>query len=157
MSEFSDVKHMGYFEFTLGRKESNRLFNVLSELKIPTSILRGVRKDMPYDGVVDGYRIIQIMTEETAPGRSPEVAYFAIIDKKTGEIIFESNGKTVENQISDFTDKFEDLKKKYALSKKSKSTLVDVFLTNKGVVRKIKIKNGAFRYIDENGRFIKWK
>lgn len=156
ISEFSDVKHMGYFEFTLGRKESNRLFNVLSELKIPTSILRGVRKDMPYDEVVDGYRIIQIMSEETAPGQSPEVVYFAIIDKKTGETIFESNGKTVENQISDFTDKFEDLKKKHALSKKSKSTLVDVFLTNKGVIRKIKIKNGAFRYIDENGRFVKW-
>lgn len=82
MSEFSDVKHMGYFEFTLGRKESNRLFNVLSELKIPTSILRGVRKDMPYDEVVDGYRIIQIMSEETAPGQSPEVVYFAIKDEK---------------------------------------------------------------------------
>lgn len=95
----------------------------MSELKIPTSILRGVRKDTPYDGVVDGYRIIQIMTEETAPGQSPEVAYFAIIDKKTGETIFESNGKTVENQISDFTAKFEDLKKKYALSKKVKAHL----------------------------------
>ena len=129
----------------------------MSELKIPTSILRGVRKDMPYDEVVDGYRIVQIMSEETGPGQSPEVAYFAIIDEKTGETIFESNGKTVENQISDFTDKFENLKKKYALSKKSKSTLVDVFLTNKGVVRKIKTKNGVFRYIDEKGRFTKWK
>ena len=65
---------------------------------------------MPYDEVVDGYRIIQIMSEETAPGQSPEVVYFAIKDEKTGEIIFESNGKTVENQISDFTDKFEDLR-----------------------------------------------
>lgn len=123
MSEFSDVKHMGYFEFTLGRKESNRLFNVLSELKIPTSILRGIRKDTPYNEVVDGYRIIQIISEETAPGRSPEVVYFAIKDEKTGEIIFESNGKTVENQISDFTDKFENLKKKHALSKKVKAHL----------------------------------
>lgn len=73
--EHGDNRHLNYFDVFLEQGVSQQIQDVLTKNKIPTDVLKGIKKSVPFDMVKDNIRIVQELSE---PPPTPVVILFQI-------------------------------------------------------------------------------
>ena len=81
-NRYADNKHLNYFDIFLEDGQRGMITEALNRAGISTDVLKGIKKNVPYDATIDGVRVVQ----ETEPP-SNTISYFAIY--KDGEKIYE--------------------------------------------------------------------
>lgn len=88
-NDYSDNKHLNYFDTFLDNGERDKIIRALEKHKLPTAILKGIRKNQPFENTTDGVTVEQIMgTTDTG---TPQVDGFLISIREKGEkvVIYE--------------------------------------------------------------------
>lgn len=100
--QHGDNKHLNYFDVFLEEGESGRILERLNDYGISSNVLKGIKKNVPFDTTIDGVRVVQEMSngEDT----SPTVERFAIY--KDGKLIYVWYPKST--YFSDYDDEYFD-------------------------------------------------
>lgn len=162
---YGDNRHLEYFDNVLEKGASREILEALNRNYIPSEVLKGIRRDTPYNEYVKGYKGVKVIQEIEKPeGTSPFVVYFAI--EKDGKIIYEWKPNGILVDIYDdleedipYEDNMEnkirvpkqDIKKgQQTIKRVSENTAygnrkIDFYYTKKG---------NLCRRITENGKFV---
>lgn len=163
-NHYADNKHLNYFDVFLEEGERSNITEALNKANIPTDVLKGIKKNIPYDAntrTEDG-RLVRVVQETEPPSNT--ISYFAIyVD---GEMIYSwdrSSGGYDDvpyNWLDDFGDyDYEDkVKITYSVSeaqKKTKSEYVQTYdFGGDDIVHERHTKSGRTIYQDSKGRFV---
>lgn len=162
-NQYSDNKHLNYFDVFLAKGESETILKVLNENGIPTDVLKRIRKNVPDDYTVDGVRIIQKISDD--PNVSHYVSEFKIY--KDGKLIYEwtpDKPFEEEDEEYDIEAHYNYLKEQEALRpepltksgrQRKGAYIATVFSSNGDKVTAEKLSNGQIVYRGSNGRFTK--
>lgn len=102
--QHGDNKHLNYFDVFLEEGESGKILERLNDYGISSDVLKGIKKNVPFDVTIDGVRVVQEMSngEDT----SPTIERFEIY--KDGSLVYFWSPKTVSVNIYDDYDDFWD-------------------------------------------------
>lgn len=159
-NRYADNKHLNYFDIFLEDGQRSVIQEALNRAGVSTEVLKGIKKNVPYDATVNGVRVVQ----ETEPP-SNTISYFAIyVD---GEKIYEWNRSSSDYSYYD-EDYFEpdeyyepddtprvEISYDVLLSEKdTKSDYVQTyhFQDDRAIIERVG-KNGRTFYQYSNGRF----
>lgn len=155
-NDHSDNKHMNYFDNILGDGETDKISKALSRINKGTSVLLGIRKNQPYNEIVDGVEIIQEISENE--NGSPTVSKFELIYE--GKVIYsfkrgikEVNEENIEEEIEKLKRLSENIGNQDTNFRKKtnfpdNTIIEDYFVTKKGNVA----QRTMGYYTDKNGK-----
>lgn len=162
---YGDNRHLEYFNTVLEEGAAGQIIEALRNNNLPTDILKGVRRDTPYNEFVKGYKGVRVIQEiEKVEGTSPFVSYFAI--EKDGNIIYEWKPSERYVHIYDIEDDeipYEEMQENKVRVPKQKETdgqktVKRVTENTSSTTRRIDFyytkKGNLCRRIIENGKFV---
>lgn len=163
-NRYADNKHLNYFDIFLEEGERSRITEALNKANISTDILKGIKKNIPYDAssTTEDGRLVRVVQETEPPSNT--ISYFAIyVD---GVMVYSwdrSFGGYDDNPydgIFDDEDYFDEdtVKITYSINeaqKKTKSEYVKTYnFGGDDVIHERHTKSGRTIYQDSKGRFV---
>lgn len=154
--QHSDNKHMNYFDIFLSEGESKKIQSALYKNGIPTDILKGIKKNIPFDITKDGIQIIQEISDNGEG--SPTISKFEIYSD--GKLIYKWT-QDLEYEEDDYIDyDYYEKEEKIPEQPKTKSGkprkgiyLATIINSEGEKITQEKISNGRIIYRDAKGRF----
>lgn len=149
--QHGDNSHMSYYDVFLEAGESDKILEALHNNDIPTDVLRGVKKNIPFDSTIGDVRIVQEV--ERTDDSSPIISAFEIYKgdrlvyewKRSKDYVYNFDIDTKNVQAFQFT-KSGDVRK---------STVVKKIKTRKDTYTQSVTRKGITIVQDSKGRFAK--
>lgn len=161
--QHGDNKHLNYFDVFLEEGASKNILDALNYYGISTDVLKGIKKNVPFDAVIDGVRVVQEISN--GDDGSPTVEKFEIT--KDGKLVYFWTPR--RDYVSYFDDEYYDETEleqekpappkqppKTKSGKPRKGTYLATIISSSGEeITKEVMSNGRVAYRASNGRFTK--
>lgn len=163
--QHADNKHLNYFDVFLEQGEAEKIQKALLKYNISTDVLKGIKKNIDFDIVIDKIRIVQTMSD--GENTSPTIESFEIYKDK--KLIYRWGAdEFLEKEYNNTDSKFDEYyrqESKVEIPKEPPPTksgkrrkgiyLGTVISSNGDKVIIEKLTNGQTVYRASNGRFTK--
>lgn len=158
--QHSDNRHMNYFDVFLEDGQSTKILEALEIHGIPTDVLKGIKKGVPFHVIKDGVEVEQRLDD--GDDGTPHVDYFEI--KVNGETIYKWTPEFEFDYYDDVSVELQKGEKRVTVVPRTKSGNPILYTINTPektiIVSQVTKKNGKKATIAQDkktGRFVSLK